>query len=358
VDDAEIALVTAARRVAEELLAPNAAAVDAGRVPRSHLDALAAAGVLGMRAPRSAGGVDAGPGAVREVEEVLAGADLTTWFVQAQHHSPVRAVAEAGGFDGLLSELASGRRVAGIAFSHLRRWPDRPVTASRDGDGWRLDGRAPWYTGWGINDVALVAGADPDDEVVFALLAARTGPGLSASEPMRTAALAGAVTVTLTLDGYRVPAADVVSVQAGPAWRAADADRTANVQPAVFGLTAAALALLDRRGAERGEPAARQAAARLSERMAEVRQRAYRLLDDVPPGERRPQRLALRAQAQQVMTDATTALVISGAGGSLADGAPAQRLAREALFLLVQAQTADSRRQALLRWAAGRDEPG
>jgi hypothetical protein len=122
------------------------------------------------------------------------------------------------------------------------------------------------------------------------------------------------------------------------------------VQPAVFGLTAAALRLLDARGEQRGEPDARDVAERLGERLAEQREDAYRLLDDVPAAEQRELRLQVRARAQQLMVDATTALVVAGAGGSLAAGAPAQRMAREALFLLVQAQTADVRREALRQW--------
>lgn len=44
-----------------------------------------------------------------------------------------------------------------------------------------------------------------------------------------------------------------------------------------------------------------------------------------------------------MLVDTTTALVIAGAGGSMAISSPAQRKAREALFLLVQAQTRASR---------------
>lgn len=349
-DDVETALLAATRRVAEEVLAPAAARVDAGRVPRSHLDALAAAGVLGLHAPRGAGGAAVSPPVGREVDEILAGADLSTWFVQVQHHGPVRALAAAGGFDDVLADLAAGRLVAGTALSHLRRWPDRPVRAERAGGGWTFDGTAPWYTGWGLNDLALVGAPTADGDVVLALVPARPGPGLVASEPIRTAALRGAVTVTLTFTGHRVPDADVVSVPPLARWAQVDRNTTANVQPAVLGLAAAALRLLSLRGAGRGEPQATAAAERLGERLADVREAAYRLLDDVPPGEAHDRRLRLRAAAHQVLVDATTALVVSGGGGSMAAGAPAQRMAREALFLLVQAQTADSRRETLRLW--------
>jgi alkylation response protein AidB-like acyl-CoA dehydrogenase len=336
-------LVTAARELAEGVLAPHAAAVDAGQVPRSHLDALGAAGLLGLAAPARVGGADAAPGVVRRVVELLAGADLATWFVQAQHHSPVRTLAAAGNDDRLLTDLATGRQVAGIAFSHLRRWPRRPVTASRCGDGWRLDGAAPWYTGWCLNDVAMVAGASEDGNVVFGMIPARPGPRLQASPPMEVAALRAAVTVTLDFDGYLLPDHAVVQVQPVREWLAADALTTANANPAVFGLAESALVLLAERGERRGEPAAVDASARLADRLRGVRERAYRLIDDSPPQDAVGERLRLRALAHQVLVESTTALVVAGAGGSMAIGAPAQRKVREAMFLLVQAQTVASR---------------
>jgi len=312
-------LVQAARQVAAEVLAPAAAEVDADAVPRSHLDALAAVGLLGLEAPASSGGAQACAPVRRRVTEVLAGADLTTWFVQAQHHGPTRMLAAAGEpFADRLADLAAGRTVAGIAFSHVRHWPHASVTGTSLPDGgWRFDGVAPWYTGWGVNDVALLAGVAPGGRVVFALVPARPAPGLLASPVLDVAALRGAITVTLSLDGLVVPAADVVSVQGVEAWLAADARQTANVNPAVFGVTESALGLLLAQGQRRGEPAARQT------------------------GERA--RLRLRARAHQLMVEATTALVVAGAGGSMVTGAPAQRKAREALFLLVQAQTRASR---------------
>jgi hypothetical protein len=56
-----------------------------------------------------------------------------------------------------------------------------------------------------------------------------------------------------------------------------------------------------------------------------------------------------------VLVDATSALVVAGAGRSMAMTSPAQRKAREGLFLLVQAQTKDSRTANLE--AIGRRRP-
>jgi hypothetical protein len=343
-------LVARTRELADTLLAPAAAEVDRTAVPSSHLDALADAGILAMSGPPELGGV---PGPVgRRVQELLAGADLSTWFVQAQHHSPVRALAAAGRRPELLADLAAGRRVAGIAFSHLRRRPDRVLSATPDGDGWRFDGAAPWYTGWGLNDIALVGALTDDDRVVLALVEPRESATLHAGDPLATAALTAARTVVLTFEGHPVTAQDVVSVQPWTQWAASDAMGTANTSPAVFGLAESSLRLLAEHGVRRREPAAVAAAAALGAQLDAVRDRAYQLIDTVPAGESLEERTALRARALRLAVDAGTALVTAGAGGAMAAGAPAQRKAREALFLLVQAQTADIRAATLATFTA------
>jgi alkylation response protein AidB-like acyl-CoA dehydrogenase len=205
-------VVRAVRELATTLLAPSAADVDASTVPRSHLDALAKAGVFGVLAPQEAGGSDAPPAVARRVQELLAGADLSTWFVQVQHNTPVRMLAATGRGPELLAELAAGRVIGGIALSHLRRRPARVLAASADGEGWRLDGTTPWYTGWGLNDVALVGALTDDDRVLFALAEPREGPHLRSGAAVRTAALSAAVTVPLTFGSYPIDPDDVVLV--------------------------------------------------------------------------------------------------------------------------------------------------
>src|SRR3954447_24071286 len=271
-------VVAGVRALAEQVLAPAAAEVDASAVPRSHLDALGALGVLGLAAP-GPGGTQAPPAVVRRVNEILAGADLSTWFVQAQHHFPVRLLAATGTRPDVLADLLTRRRLAGIAFSHLRRRPQRVLAARPVGDGWTFTGTAPWYTGWGINDLALVAALTDDDRAVWALVEPREGPQLAAGPVLRTAALAAASTVVLALDELPVPPEDVVTVQPAGEWAASDALVTVNAPPAAFGLAESAPALLADHGVRRGEPAALEAARGLAARVGAVRARAYALLE-------------------------------------------------------------------------------
>ena len=136
-------------------------------------------------------------------------------------------------------------------------------------------------------------------------------------------------------------------MQSAAEWAAGDALVTVNAPPAAFGLAESALRLLAEHGVRRPKPRAVDAARALAARVGAVRARAYALVDDVAPEEALEERLALRAQALRLAVESATALVVAGAGGAMVATSPAQRKAREALFLLVQAQTAQIRAATL-----------
>ena len=244
-------LVATARALAAGLLAPHAARVDQEGVPASHLDAIRRSGLLGVSAPKEYGGAGAPDAVAREIAEILAGACCSTWFVQTQHHTPVRLLAQSAPpvRERLLGPLATGELLAGIAFAHVRAFPRVPVRATVRAGGWRFDGTVPWFTGWGLNDVMLLAGVTEADEVVFAFTEAREQPGLRASEPMRLAALTAARTVSLELDGLWLPEDAVVLRTPQEKFALVDQPRNTNAYPAVFGV---AYAALQRPGGRRG----------------------------------------------------------------------------------------------------------
>ncbi|MFJ3445860.1 acyl-CoA dehydrogenase family protein [Streptomyces sp. NPDC086081] len=342
-------LVTAARRLARDLLVPQAERVDRTEVPAGHLEAIRRAGLLGVGAPREYGGANAPVAVARETAEILAGACCSTWFVQTQHHTPVKLIAahDSPVRERLLRPLATGELLAGIAFAHVRAFPRVPVRAVAERGGWRFDGRVPWYTGWGLNDVMLLAGVTDTAEVVFVVADAREQPGLTPSAPLRLAALTAARTVSLELDGLWVPEESVVLRMEREEFARIDLPRAANASPAVFGVAAAALELLA--GTPEGEATARA----LRERLDGVRRESYALADHPAPHACVLERLAVRTRAFDVMRAATTAAIVAGGGRAMALDSRAQRLAREGLFLLVQGQTADARRAHLASLASG-----
>jgi alkylation response protein AidB-like acyl-CoA dehydrogenase len=276
----------------------------------------------------------------REIAEILAGACCATWFVQTQHYTPVLTLTktELPAKERLLAKLATGELLSGVAYAHLRRYPRVPVRAVPKRGGWRFHGTVPWYTGWGLNDVMLLAGVTDADEVVFAFAEARAQSGLKASPPMRLAALTAARTVSLQLDGLWIPDEAVALHAPYESWAAGDRPKPANASPAVFGVAESALSLLDQ-----DDPTTKG----LRLRLDKVRRQAYALADHPAPHEHMEERLALKTKAFDLMRTATTAALVTGGGRALDLDNRAQRLAREAMFLLVQGQTAEVRRAHL-----------
>lgn len=335
-------LVSATRDLAGELSA-GAGRVERDGVSRTELDRLAALGLHGLGADPLRGGVDASAAVRRRVAELVAGADPQVWFVWFQH-GPVAAMLAAGENTALadrwLPPLCTGRAYAGVAFSHLRSAAPSVLARRVDG-GFRLDGRQPWCTGWGLIDVVLVGAVTGDDEVLFALVPAVDGDGLISTGELGLAAMGATATVGLRVEDLLVRDDDVVLRMPFAEWRAADDARNANVQPSTFGVALAALDLL--------EPRAPQLAARRRDDLLAVRSDAYRLIDEVPADERIDERLALRAQALLAAMGAVTALVTSRGGAAFGLGDHAQRLLRAASHQLVHAQSRPVRRATLDR---------
>ena len=337
-----------------DVVAAGAEAADVDGVRRSTIDALAAAGLLG--APLQ----PASP--QREFAEVIAGCDASTWFCWVQHQTPLRtleaAVPSAQTPDvadlqaALIPGLRSGSLLAAVAFAHVRRpGPANPVAVRVDG-GWRLDGTLDWVTSWDIADVVMVmaqgAGDDAGSLVCCYLpggRSAETTPGLDVGPPLRLLAMSGTHTRPVTLTAVHVPTRLVGAVLDRDSWLAADAIKTADANPSAFGVTRGAIAELDALAEQRGDPAVADLAAALISECRTVRALAYAAADD--PSTPVTARLDLRARSLDLVSRATTAVVVARAGAAMRLGQPAERRLREAMFLMVQAQTAATRTASL-----------
>jgi Acyl-CoA dehydrogenase, N-terminal domain len=194
----------------------DAAMVDAAAsVPVEHLDALAAAGLYGIFAPTSEGGLGLGyPEACAVVEE-LASSCLASTFVWAQHFSFLRALldpeAPAPLRQAFLGPAVRGEIKAGVALTGLLPGPAR-LSADPAPGGWLLNGEAPWVSGWGIVDVVFVVARGPEESLVSLLLDAEAQAGIS-PHLLRLSAANASSTVRLGFAGAFVADDRVVAVQ-------------------------------------------------------------------------------------------------------------------------------------------------
>ena len=192
------------------------------------------------------------------------------------------------------------------------------LRARPDGDGWRIDGEAPWVTGWGLIDLLLVVARGPDDTVVSLLLDAAAQPGLTATRE-RLAAVNASVTVRLGFDGVLVPGERCTGQ--------APFDPAESLRPGGLRLNGSLALGLVRRCTRLLGPGP------LDDELAACRQR----LDDAASGNpETPEAMAqARADASELAVRAAAALAVQEGSRSVTVDQHVQRLAREAMFLLV-----------------------
>ena len=315
----DLALVERAQRFADDVLFPAALATDScDLVPTELLDSLAAAGLYGVASPVEVGGSSANMETLGLVSEALAGGCLTTAFVWLQHFGAARAAAVAGNptYAQWARRLASGEAKAGVAFAHLRRPGPPLVVAGADRDGaWRVTGTAPWVTGWGRVDVVHVAARHGDD-IVWGLLDAVPTSAVRVM-PLRLAAVNASGTVELVLDEVLLPANRITGRQSFAEWSERDAAGLRLNGSIALGVALRCARLLE------------------SEAIVARADHVRGLLDEADPSGLP----AARAAATRLAVDAAAELMAAGGGRSIVMTDHAQRLAREALFVLVQGQT-------------------
>ena len=334
-----------------EVVRQRAGDVDrTGHWPGTDLDALAAAGASNWAIPRDLGGEALSPLDLYLRYEQIATASLTVALVLSQRDSALSLINSSGEF-ALRSALLSALRdnsvftTVGIAQLTTSRQGGRPaLLATTVGGGWRIDGLIPWATG-AAHCEFIVAGATLDDgnQLLFVLpmgkkaadpvLAAALGDaqGVTAGPPLPLVALRASWTGQVRCDAVFIPETLVLR---GP-------------EPRVLGnrqhslpLGQAFLAMgLCRGGLDLIAGHKSSAAARSFERFdVQLKQLRQQILNLSAPGSEPEASAAaprLRGECNDLAIRITHAAVALYKGTALLDTHPAQRLAREAMFLLV-----------------------
>ncbi|WP_091621539.1 acyl-CoA dehydrogenase family protein [Amycolatopsis saalfeldensis] len=328
-------LVAEARALADDLLFPAAAEVDrTGVVPRSHFDALAAAGLYGVAAPAAAGGPGLSLAELVAVIEALASGCLSTTFTWIQHHALVVGLAgtsNAGLRAKYLPALISGDLRAGVAYTGVIPTPPRVRAEPVDG-GYRFDGEAPFVSGWGGIDLLQLSGRD-GDTVVSVVVEPVPDPSVTA-HPLDLTAAQGTATVRLDLDGYFVPADRVFAEQPYAEFVGSKTFASRLSGCVALGLAERCARLL----VDAGED---QAAEALRAEQQLVRTRLDAALTDPPALP------AARAAASDLAYRSAGALAAATGSRAILGGSHAARLVREATFVLVAATRPDIRAELI-----------
>jgi alkylation response protein AidB-like acyl-CoA dehydrogenase len=317
-----------ARLIADDVLFPAALDVDlSGTVPDSHFQLLAEEGFYGIVAPAEIGGAALDLAEVVQVLEVMAGGCLATAFTWMQHHGVVLALADTDNtalWAEYLGSAVNGRIRAGVAFAGALPRP-AALLATRVAEGFLLTGESPFVSGWDSIDVLLLSaaeeGPDGDDIIVSGLVDRAALDGVRVDR-LELAAGQGTNTVRLTFDDYFLPAERITrevrrSEFVAGQWFVSRINGSLSL-----GIAGRCVRLL----AEHGRP---DLAGRFTAQVAHARNRLDAALEapDAMP--------SARAEAGELAYRMAGATVAALGSSSILAGQHAQRMVREAMFVLV-----------------------
>lgn len=327
-----------------EALRPLAAETDrTGAWPAEQMRLCGEAGVFEWFLSLEHGGQGWDDEAVTRGYLALSSACLATTFIITQRTGACRRIA-GGSNDNLkarlLPDLVTGASFATVGISHLttsRRHLGRPaLAATRVGEGWRLDGFAPWVTGAEAADHIVVGAAvledagEPTDEQVLVAAPAKL-PGVRVPAPFEMIGLTASRTGQAKFDGVVVSDDYVVAGPIEQVLKHGVGAMPGGPQTSTLALGSAAASLSILRDEADRRPDLVEAADALAAEHAELLTDLFAAAGGSPTCSSE----SLRQRSNSLVLRASQAALtaIKGAG-YLADAA-AGRLCREALFFLV-----------------------
>ncbi|MFT4085148.1 MAG: acyl-CoA dehydrogenase family protein [Nocardioides sp.] len=201
-------------RIIDEVIAPNAAAIDGeARFPREAVDALAAAGVLALTVPATYGGAGLGLREAADVVGRISTACGSTAMVVCMHYAGTAALVATDREDAL-REIAEGRHLTTLAFSETgsRSHFWAPLsTATGIGDEVLLAASKSWVTS-GLEATSYVWSSTPlaGDGPMTLWYVRRGAEGLTSPGGFDGLGLRGNGSVPLRADDVRVAVADML----------------------------------------------------------------------------------------------------------------------------------------------------
>jgi len=211
-----------AREFAANEIAPNAARWNEDHhIPVDVIRRMGEVGFLGIIVPEQYGGAGLDAVALALVMEEIAAADAGISVSIAVQNGLVAApILRAGTEDqksAWLPRIASGEALGCYALTEPDAGSDTAALGTRAvaaGDGYDVTGAKQWISNGGLADVFVIfARTGGDGARGVSAFVAQAGDGLSAGPPERKLGLHTSSTVSLSFDGFHVPASGMLGAE-------------------------------------------------------------------------------------------------------------------------------------------------
>jgi len=208
-------IVGLARAVAQEQLAPRAAAAEEDAAfPRDVFRTLGGLGFLGMPYPEELGGSGQPYEVYLQALEEIAAAWASVGVGLSVHVMSCYPLAGFGTDEQrgrLLGEMLAGDLLGGYCLSEAEAGSDPAAMrtrAGRDGEGWRVSGSKAWVTHGGEADFYTLFARTSEERSrgISCFLVPGDAPGLTVGTPERKMGLTGSTTATLDYEDVALAA--------------------------------------------------------------------------------------------------------------------------------------------------------
>jgi alkylation response protein AidB-like acyl-CoA dehydrogenase len=305
-----------------------------GAWPEQDLEVLAHAGAMRWAIPAAFGGKDLSAIELHFRYEAVAAASLATALVLTQRDSAVGIITASQNEDAradLLPRLARNEIFATVGIAQLttsRQHGEPALVASEIAGGYRINGVIPWSSGADRSAYVIAGAAVGPKQILFAL--PTNAEGVTVESPLPLVALAASHTGAIRCDDVLIEPQHLL---AGPAENVlAGRKKSLPIGQSflAMGLARGALDLI----AEHDSQLARSTQERFESQLRTLRAEVLNFCDpSQPPRPEDGPRLRGACNEQALRTAHSAVALYKGTG--LLASHPAQRLAREALFLLV-----------------------
>jgi alkylation response protein AidB-like acyl-CoA dehydrogenase len=359
------------RRLAEERIAPHAAAADeSGQYPWASWEAWREAGFAGLPFPEDYGGQGGGYLAhAIAVEEVARVCGSSSLFVTISKLGML-AVGEFGSEElrkRFIPPIAAGDAQASYCLSEANAGSDvgsMQTRAVRDGDHYVLNGRKMWITNAGVSDYYTVfCKTDPDagHRGISAIVVEKDTPGFTIGKLEKKMGMRGSPTGELVFDDCAVPAENLIGEEGRGFYYAMGAlDRSRPLVGAqALGLAQGALDVATQYVADRRQFGKRIAdfqgiqfmLADLATQVQAARLLVYEAcarLDEGRPGTQQASSMAKMFASDTAMRVTTDAVQLLGGAGYTTDF-PVERMMRDAKVTQIYEGTNQIQRVVIAR---------
>lgn len=301
---------------------------------------------LALKAPVKLGGMGMKEIEYRRLQISLARASGALTFLQTQHQSAVAKLAQSKNISlrELFPQVAQGKSLIGVGFSHLRRRGTPMMLARATAGGYLLTGKVPWITGYGFFSQFILGATLDDGRELYGILPLEntvqdSGGEIACSEPMALLAATATNTVSAEINQWYLSSDRLVSINPPGAIHHSSQQNILNHGFFALGCAYAGLDLLQTIAQNKQLEFLYSSWEVLHQEVTATADKAIALISQ----EQSPysQRLQLRAETIDLAQRCSLAAVVASSGAANYLHSTVGRVYREALLFSVAGQTKD-----------------